>query len=81
MKIYVWMKGHSTSLPCGNLVDGSPHDCHTETTAKPARLGSAENGKLMENFVELSRFCSIKYWKVHRICCLAYIKDQYGGIL
>ena len=27
-----WIKGgfvkHSTSPPCGNLVDGLPHDCH-----------------------------------------------------
>ena len=33
------MKRHSTSPPCGNLVDGLPHDCHTETIAKLARLG------------------------------------------
>ena len=25
------------SLPCGNLVDGLPHGCHTETIAKQAR--------------------------------------------
>ena len=40
------MEGHSTSPPCGNLVDGLPHDCHTETVAKPGRLGPAQNGKL-----------------------------------
>ena len=33
------MKRHSTSPPCGNLVDGLPHDCHTKTIAKRARLG------------------------------------------
>ena len=33
------MKMHSTSPPCGNLVDGLPHDCHTETVAKRARVG------------------------------------------
>ena len=27
------------SHPCGNLVDGLPHDCHTETVAKRARVG------------------------------------------
>ena len=37
-------KGHSTSAPCGNLVDGLPHACHTETIAELARLGPAENG-------------------------------------
>ena len=35
---------HSTSPPCGNLVDGLPHDCHTETVAKPGRQGPAKNG-------------------------------------
>ena len=24
------MERHSTSPPCGNLVDGLPHDCYTE---------------------------------------------------
>ena len=46
MKIFdetFFMKRHSTSPPCGNLVDGLPHDCHTETVAKPARLGPAQN--------------------------------------
>ena len=32
------MKRHSTSPPCGNLVDGLPHDCHTKTIAKRARV-------------------------------------------
>ena len=40
------MRRHSTSPPCGNLVDGLPHDCYAETMAKLARLGPAENGKL-----------------------------------
>ena len=34
---------HSTSPPCGNFADGLPRDCHTETVAKPARLGPAQN--------------------------------------
>ena len=42
------MKEHSTSLPCGNLVDGLPHACHTETVAKPGRLWPAHKGKLMD---------------------------------
>ena len=41
------MEGHSTSPPCGNLVDGLPHACHTETVAKPGRLGRAGNGEPM----------------------------------
>ena len=45
-----WMKRHSTSPPCGNLVDGLPHDCHTETIAKLARLGPAKNGELVTKF-------------------------------
>ena len=53
------MERHSTSFPCGNLVDGLPHDCHTETVAKPGRLGPVQNGKLMQKFVELSMFCSM----------------------
>ena len=39
-----FLKKHSTSPPCGNLADGLPHDCHTETVAKPGRLGPAKNG-------------------------------------
>ena len=41
---------HSTSPPCGNLVDGLPHDCHTETIAKLARLGPAKNDELVTEF-------------------------------
>ena len=44
------MKRHSTSPPCGNLVDGLPHDCHTETIAKLARLGPAKNDELVTKF-------------------------------
>ena len=51
------MEKHSTSAPCGNLVDGLPHDCYTETVAKPARLGPAQNDKPMHFFIELTVFC------------------------
>ena len=37
-KNYQGMTKHSTSPPCGNLVDGLPHDCHTKTVAKRARV-------------------------------------------
>ena len=50
------LEGHSTSPPCGNLVDGLPHDCHMETIAKPARLAPAKNDTTFENFIELSMF-------------------------
>ena len=50
------MERHSTSPSCGNLVDGLPHDCHTETVAKPGRLGPAQNDEPMQNFIELSMF-------------------------
>ena len=69
------MRRHSTSPPCGNLVDGLPHDCHTETMAKPGRLGPAQNGELMENFIELTMFCIMIEEKSPRISCPEYIED------
>ena len=69
------MKRHSTSPPCGNLVDGLPHDCYTETMAKPSRLALAQNGKLMETFNELTMFCIMIEEKSHRISCPEYIED------
>ena len=53
------MERHSTSPPCGNLVDGLPHDRHTETVAKPARLGPAKNDDAPLKMFELARFCSM----------------------
>ena len=41
---FIFLTRHSTSPPCGNQVDGLPHDVHTETVAKPARLGPTKNG-------------------------------------
>ena len=49
------MQRHSTSPSCGNLVDGSPHDCHTETIAKLARLGAAKNDELVTEFNRINR--------------------------
>ena len=60
------MTRHSTSLLCGNLVDGLPHDFLTETVAKPGRLGPAQNDKPMLNFFDLERFCSMTYKKNQR---------------
>ena len=53
------MKRHSTSPPCGNMVDGLPHDCYRKTIAKPTGLGPTENDELMENFIEITMFCSM----------------------
>ena len=41
------MKGHSTSPPCGNLVDGLPHSLYTE----PRSIGSARHPRTSFNFV------------------------------
>ena len=41
------MMRHSTSRPCGNLVDGLPHDCHTE----PRSIGWARHPRTSVNFV------------------------------
>ena len=73
--IVFFVKKHSTSPPCGNLVDGLPHDCHTETIAKPARLGPAKNDTTLEFFIELLTFWWITLRKVHRKRCRAYIED------
>ena len=76
------MKRHSTSSPCGNLVDGLPHDCHTETIAKLAKLGPAENDKIMENLFELTMFCSILDEKIPDYAPHAklktFVKDRPG---
>ena len=70
------VKLHSTSPPCGNLVDALPHACHnTETIAKLARLAPAENGKLMENFIESTSVCIITLIRVHRFSSSEYIED------
>ena len=69
---------HSTSPPRRNQVDGLPRVCHTETVAKPGRLGSAQNDEPMQHFVELTRFCSMNFKKTHRKPCRAYIEDQHG---
>ena len=49
---------HSTSPPCGNQVDGLPPARHTETVAKPARLGPAKNGTTFENFGQVAPYGS-----------------------
>ena len=51
----MWDDGHSTSPPCGNLVDGLPRDCHTKTIAKLARLGPAKNDELVNNFGRVNK--------------------------
>ena len=46
----------STSPSGGNQVDGLPPASSTETIAKLARLGPAENGKPLRKKIELSMF-------------------------
>ena len=67
------IRSYSTSPPSGNQVDGSPLDWHTETLAKPGRLGPAQNDKPMRNFIELAVFCIISEVKNSRISCPEYI--------
>ena len=70
------MERHSTSPPCGNLVDGLPHDCHnTETVAKPGRLGPAQNDEPMHFLIELTIFCMTIEEESPRICCPEHIED------
>ena len=67
---------HSTSSPCGNLVDSLPHDCHnTETVAKPGRLGPAQYDEPMHFFIELNMFCMMIEEKSPRICCPEHIEN------
>ena len=62
----------STSPTGGNQVEHN-----TETVAKSGRLGSAQNDKLMQHFIELTMFCSMKHVKTQRKLCQAYVGDQY----
>ena len=47
----------------------------TETVAKPARLGPAQNSKPRQNFIELARFWFMMWRKVPGIRCRAYVED------
>ena len=65
----------SRRKPGWRFTAGLKHN--TETIAKLARLGPAENGKLMENFIELTKFCIMFDKKTHMIRCQAYNEDRY----
>ena len=56
------MENHSTIPPCGNLADGLPHACRTETIAKLARLGAVKNGELV---TKISRVDKVLLDEVH----------------
>ena len=75
MELTKSMKRHSTSSPCGNLVDGLPHDCHMETVAKPGRIGPVQNYEPMQNLFELTMFFSIIDKKAPGISCPECIED------
>ena len=53
------MERHSTSPPCGNLVDGLPHDCHTE----PRWIGLDLDPRISVKFVVGFMF-SILYYEL-----------------
>ena len=56
------MKRHSTSPPCGNLVDGLPHDCHTEPRWIGVTLAPRRSIILVDIFMFLETFCIMSYW-------------------
>jgi hypothetical protein len=58
------MKRHSTSPPCGNLVDGLPHDCHTEPRWIGPSLDPRRFMILVDIFMFLVIFCIMSYWFV-----------------
>ena len=63
--------------PCGNLVDGLPHDCHMETIAKPTRPGPAQNGKLVNEIGRVDKVLLDRLQETHRKPCRAYVEYQY----
>ena len=71
------MERHSTSPQCGNLVDGLPHDCHTETIGKLARLGPAKNDELVTEFGGVDKILLDELYEYARKPCRAYVEDQY----
>ena len=70
------MKRHSTSPPCGNLVDGLPHDCVIirKQWLSPADLGPHNMMNYHPKMIELTRFCSINFKKTFRKPCRAYVE-------
>ena len=75
LKFYYKIRWSALRVPGGNQVDGLPPARHTETVAKPGRLGPAQNDEPMQNFIELTMFCIIFWEKSPRISCPEYIKD------
>ena len=67
--------GFALRVPGGNPVDGLPPARHTETVAKPDRLGPAQNDKPMQKNIKLTMFCIITLMRSHRISCPEYIED------
>ena len=52
-----WVKRHSTNPPCGNLVDGLPHDCYT----KPRWIGPSLDPRRFVILVDIFMFLVIFY--------------------
>ena len=79
---FVFLTRHSKRSSCGNWVDGLPHIVHTETVAKPGRLGRQGPWKMVRHhlkMIKLPRFCWITRRKVQRKGCRAYVEDSYGA--
>ena len=70
------MKRHSTSPPCGNLVDGLPHDCHTE----PRSIGSARHPRTSVNFVVAFAFL-INFYIMVTSFVLLILKISYWSLI
>ena len=58
------MERHSTSPPCGNLVDGLPHDCHTEPWWIGVTLAPRRFMIMVDIFMFLVTFHIRSYWFV-----------------
>ena len=61
-EIYDWTKRHSTSPPCGNLVDDLPRDCHTETQSIRRTGHPRTSMNFVVSFVFLIKFHIMSYW-------------------
>ena len=58
------MKRHSTSPPCGNLVDGLPHDCHTQPRWTGLTIDPQRSVILVDILMFLKIFHIRSYWFV-----------------
>ena len=73
------MQRHSTSPPCGNLVDGLPHDCHN---TEPRWIGVTLDPRRFMIMVDIFMFLVIFYimsdWFVTFRCFILYWSLIFG---